>query len=172
MMNAPPVDSRRARLRRVRALLALFAAALALSGATALFLPSEARALVGALWGDAAPGTSWAPALHAWLARCRDALADVGTRHPFLYYGTDWLAFAHFVLAILFLGAARDPVRNVWAIQFGLICCAGVVLFAAVAAPLRGVPWVWVPVDAAFGVFGAVPLLLALRDIRHLEASR
>lgn len=167
MNVAHPADQ--SRLRCVRLLLVFFAVALALSGATALCLPWETRVLVGSLWGNAAPGTSWAPTLHVWLAQCRDALADIETRYPFIYYGTDWLAFAHVALAILFLGAARDPVRNVWVIQFGLICCALVVPMACIAAPLRGVPWFWIPVDASFGVFGALPLLLVLRDLRDLE---
>ena len=162
------VDGATVRLRRTRVLLACFAAALVLSGATALFLPWETRALVTVVWGDAPPA---AGGLHAWLVRARDALADIDTRHPFIFYGTDWLAFAHFVLAILFLGALRDPVRNVWVFQFGLICCALVVPMACVAAPLRGVPTVWIPVDAAFGIIGAVPLLVVLRDLRRLEGG-
>ena len=31
-----------------------------------------------------------------------------------MLYAHDWLAFAHICLAILFAGAIRDPVRNVW----------------------------------------------------------
>ena len=34
--------------------------------------------------------------------------------YPLLAYGTDWLAFSHLVLAVVFLGAWRDPVRNRW----------------------------------------------------------
>ena len=169
MSDIRTTDPAATRLRRVRALLGFFSLMLALSGATALFLPWETRTLVHVLWGDAAPGTSWAPALHAWLARVRDALADVDARYPFMFYGTDWLAFAHVVLAILFLGALRDPVRNVWVVQFGLICCAGVIPLACVAAPLRGVPAFWIPVDASFGVLGAVPLLIVWRDLHLME---
>jgi hypothetical protein len=52
----------------------------------------------------------------------------IGIRHtskdyPFLFYGYDWLAFAHFVLAILFIGPLRDPVKNKWVIEFGIIAC-------------------------------------------------
>ncbi|SCF41963.1 hypothetical protein [Micromonospora mirobrigensis] len=34
-----------------------------------------------------------------------------------MLYGTDWLAFAHLVLAVAFWGPLRDPVRNVWVVQ-------------------------------------------------------
>ncbi len=159
-------------LRRARVLIAFFAAALAISGVTALFLPWETRVLVDVLWGDAAPGTGALPALHRWLATTRDVLADTEARAPFLFYGTDWLAFAHIVLAILFLGILPDPARNVWVLKFGLICCALVVPWACITAPLRGVPWFWIPVDAAFGVFGAVPLGIAWMDVRSLEWKR
>ena len=32
-----------------------------------------------------------------------------------------WLAFAHIVIAIAFVGPPRDPVRNVWVIELALI---------------------------------------------------
>ena len=57
----------------------------------------------------------------------------VNAQYPFLLYGYDWLAFAHFVLAILFIGPYRDPVKNIWIIEFGLIACILVIPFALVA---------------------------------------
>ena len=158
-------------LRRIRGWLVFFAVALAASGATAFFLPWETRVLVKSLWGDALPGTSWAPGLHAWLVVCRDALAETEARHPFLLYGTDWLGFAHLMFAVLFLDAARDPARSTGVVRFGLICCAGVVVHAAIFVPLRGIPVYWIAVDGAFGVFGAVPLWLILRDLRRLATA-
>ena len=49
-----------------------------------------------------------------------------------LFYSTDWLAFGHFVIAIAFVGALRDPVRNRWLFDFGLIACVLVVPYAVV----------------------------------------
>jgi hypothetical protein len=85
-------------------------------------------------------------------------------------YGYDWLAFAHVVLAILLAGAIRDPVRNVWVVQFGLICCALVPVLAAIFVPIRGLPWFWVGIDFAFAPAAALPLWVALRDIRRVES--
>jgi hypothetical protein len=51
----------------------------------------------------------------------RQGVVETGARYPFIAYGFDWLAFAHIVLGILFLGAIRDPVRNIWVIVFGMI---------------------------------------------------
>ena len=47
-----------------------------------------------------------------WLLTAHEALQDVSVNHPLLFYGTDWLAFGHFVIAIAFVGALRDPVRD------------------------------------------------------------
>lgn len=39
-----------------------------------------------------------------WITIVRDGLHDTYGRYPWLAYGTDWLAFAHIVLAITFVG--------------------------------------------------------------------
>jgi hypothetical protein len=158
--------------RRIRAALAVFVAGLVLSGLTAFPLETETR-LLHLLVSDPALGLAsrW-PALPAWTGAVRDAVAETNLRHPFLAYGTDWLAFAHLVIAVAFVGPFRHPVRNVWVVEFGLIACAAVVPFALIAGPVRGIPLLWRLVDASFGVFGALPLLAAYRDIRMLRRRR
>jgi hypothetical protein len=97
------------------------------------------------------------------------ALADTNARYPFLAYGTDWLAFAHIVLAILFIGPFVDPIRNRWVITFGLIASVGVFLLALIAGPIRGIPLYWRLIDCSFGlVCGAISLLL-LHKTNQLE---
>ena len=91
----------------------------------------------------------------------------IEAEYPFLLYGYDWLAFAHIVLSILFIGAIRDPVKNVWVVQFGLICCVLVPFLAAVFIPIRGLPSCWFLIDFAFAPAAALPLWIALRDIRR-----
>lgn len=113
------------------------------------------------------------PALPAgmatWIGRVQLALEDENVRYPFLAYGTDWLAFAHLVLAIAFIGPFVDPIRNKWVLQFGLIACAAVPLLALIAGPVRGIPVGWRLIDCSFGVFGAIPLAIALRCTNGLE---
>jgi len=104
-----------------------------------------------------------------WLRVVHDALVDENARYPFLAYGTDWLAFAHLVLAVLFVGPYRDPVRNKWVLTFGLIACACVPLLALIAGPVRGIPVYWRLIDCSFGVFGALVLWPAYRIARRLE---
>jgi hypothetical protein len=158
-------------LTRIRFLTGLFIIGLALSGATAIPLNTEVSWLVdvtGArqLVGATAPA---APAWAIWLMKVQNALNDIASRHPFLFYGTDWLAFGHFVIAIAFIGALRDPVRNRWLFTFGLIACALVVPYALVFGAIRGIPLWWRLIDCSFGVFGAIPLWLCSKWVNELE---
>jgi hypothetical protein len=109
--------------------------------------------------------------LISWISLVDAALVETLGKYPFLAYGTDWLAFAHIVIAIAFVGPLRDPVRNVWVVQYGLLCCGLVLVFSAIVPHLRGLPWFWMFVDGSFGIAGAIPLLVILRDIRRLERS-
>ena len=105
-----------------------------------------------------------------WFARVRTALHDINQRYPFIGYGGDWLAFGHFVIALAFVGAWRDPVRNRWLFDFGLLACALVVPYALGCGAARGIPLWWRTIDGSFGVLGAIPLALARRWTRQLEA--
>jgi hydrogenase/urease accessory protein HupE len=85
-----------------------------------------------------------------------------------MLYGTDWLAFAHIVIAIAFFGAIRDPVRNIWVVEFGMIACMLVVPLALIWGGVRSIPFFWRLIDCSFGVFGILPLWLARRNTRRL----
>ncbi len=150
----------------------VFIFGLVLSGATAIPLPGElawlvdltgARQLVQTL--ASSPPPAWA----LWLTRVHTALQEVDQRSPFVLYGADWLAFGHFVIAIAFVGALRDPVRNRWLYTFGMIACVLVVPYALVFGALRGIPIWWRLIDCAFGVFGVIPLWLCRRWVNELE---
>lgn len=136
------------------------------SGVTAFPLETELRFVVRLLERMAAPA-----ALTQWFHAVYAALADENARYPFLSYGTDWLAFAHLVLAMLFIGPWRDPVRNKWVVQFGFLACAAVPVLAFVAGPVRGIPIYWRLIDSSFGVFGALVLWPVWTAIRRLESQ-
>jgi len=139
--------------RRIKWLTWLFIIGLVMSGATAIPLQTEVNWLAGWLPVD---GNSSAPT--EWLLRVHDAFAQTQAQHPFLFYGTDWLAFGHFVIALTFIGALRDPVRNRWLFDFGLIACMLVIPFALMFGGLRGIPLWWRLIDCSFGVLGFIPL--------------
>ncbi len=157
-------------LRRLRWLTVLFIVGLFLSGVTAIPIETEVRWLVE--WtGARAPSTeasTWA----IWLRKIDDALTDTGHRYPFIAYGGDWLAFGHFMIALAFVWAWRDPVRHRWLFDYGLIACALVIPYALAMGAVRGIPLWWRLIDCSFGVFGAIPLWICRRDARALESGR
>ncbi len=107
-----------------------------------------------------------APGLIDWLSYVHAGLTATYQTYSFISVGTDWLAFAHIVIAIAFIGPLRDPVRNVWVIEFGMIACGLVLPAALIFDPLRGLPFLWQLLDCSFGVIGFIPLLLAYRLVK------
>jgi len=154
---------------RIKALVLLFVFGLVLSGVTAIPLQAEVDWLVQVSGATNNPGSS---AWSVWLIKVQTALHVTRDSHPFLFYGTDWLAFGHFAIAIAFIGAWRDPVRNRWLFDFGLIACALVIPYALVFGAIRGIPFWWRLIDCSFGFGGAIPLWLCRRWSRELETFR
>jgi hypothetical protein len=160
--------------RRVKFLTWLFILGLVLSGLTALPLEPEVNQLVNYTGAGRYLdlGTSVdVPAWATWLLRVQAALREVGENHRFLFYGTDWLAFGHFVIAAAFVGVLRHPVRNRWLFNWGLIACAAVFPYALAFGALRGIPWWWRLIDGAFGVFGFLPLWYCRKWSGEIAAS-
>lgn len=160
--------------RRIKLLTWLFIIGLVLSGATAIPLTSELDRLVnltGARQLVETPGSTNAPDWAVWLVKVQSTLQETSDKSPILFYGTDWLAFGHFVIALVFVGALRDPVRNRWLFDFGLIACALVIPYALVFGGLRGIPFWWRLIDCSFGVFGFIPLWFCRKWTIELERS-
>jgi hypothetical protein len=86
-----------------------------------------------------------------------------------MFYGTDWLAFAHVVIAIAFIGPFKDPVKNRWVIEFGIIACILIVPWVFVFAGIRELPFFWKLIDWSFGILGIIPLWLARKYTLLLE---
>ena len=164
-----PADARHLLLARIRVLIGIVMAGLVLSGATAIPLESELAWLALLLHSEA---LAWMPpGLVAWVDKVAEGLSTTNAAYPFMAYGTDWLAFGHFVIAIAFIGPWRDPVRNRWVIDFGLISCALVIPYAFVMGEVRGIPWFWRMIDSSFGIFGMIPLWWCRKLIRRMEKA-
>jgi hypothetical protein len=161
-MNANP----RQLLRRIRILLGIMIAGLVVSGVTAFPLLYEIDLLHGWLAGAPIP-----TGVTAWIGKVHEGLHATHRAYPFLAYGTDWLAFGHLVIAIFFIGPFIDPVRNIWVVRAGQIACLLVIPVALICGAIREIPLWWRLLDSAFGVVGLVPLCLAVRLIRRLEAE-
>jgi hypothetical protein len=148
-------------------MLGIVAAGLFISGVTVWPAVPELKAVVRLLWGDAAATGE----LHRLLLKAIEGLEATAANYPFMLYAHDWLAFAHIMLAVLFAGAIRDPVRNKWVVQCGLLMCLGVPVLAGVCIPIRGLPPWWFWIDFAFAPAAALPLWIAYRDIRRAEGG-
>jgi hypothetical protein len=155
--------------KRIRFLLWFFVIALLVSGLTAFPLQWELDILNKLVNSMEWLGQFW-PDLTTWINRVHDGLTETYTRYPFMAYGTDWLAFAHIVIAIAFLGPIKDPVRNIWVIEFGMIACVLVVPLALICGHIRGIPWFWQLFDCSFGIIGIIPLWL-VRDLIKRNAT-
>lgn len=154
--------------RRIRIFIWIFISGLVLSGITAFPIETELK-LFRFLWLDGSFIADSFPGLAAWLELTYAAVTETNAKYPQLFYGTDWLAFAHLVIAVAFIGPLRDPVRNIWVIEFGMIACVMVVPLAWICGPIRGIPVYWRIIDCSFGLFGILPLWLVRSWIRQLE---
>ena len=147
---------------QIRNWISVFIIFLILSGITAFPLEWELSMLVDV--------TQNAPVyLKNWILLIHTALKETNSNYPFMAYGTDWLAFAHVVIAVAFIGPLRDPVRNIWVIQFGMIACALIFPLAFICGPIRHIPFYWQLIDCSFGVFGFIPLYFCYKKILLLE---
>jgi hypothetical protein len=155
--------------RRIRLWLIVVIVGLVVAGVTAFPLDHETQWLVRVVDNPQTPLVGHAPWFVSWIDRVTAGIHATAQNYPFIAYGTDWLAYAHLMIAIAFLGPLRDPIRNIWVVQFGMIACASIIPLALIAAPFRGIPFWWSCLDMSFGVFGVVPLVIAYRYIRRLE---
>jgi hypothetical protein len=158
-------------VRRVRILLILFVIGLIVSGLTAIPLQPEVDLFKRIFVDDPSSIAHAIPGLPDWIAFVHRGLTATFQDFPFLAYGTDWLAFAHLAIAVAFIGPIRDPVRNVWVIEFGMIACVLVIPMALIFGPLRGIPFGWSLIDMSFGAIGLIPLWLARRSVRHMTSE-
>jgi hypothetical protein len=149
-------------LKQTRYWIIFFMITLFLSGLTAIPLESELSFLTRCF----SPQTT----IGAWLDKVYLALAETNHKYPFIAYGSDWLAFAHFVLAILFIGPLKDPVKNKWVIEFAMIACLLIIPFAFIAGEFRGIPLWWRLIDCSFGVVGLIPLSICHSKIKQIES--
>ncbi|MEO7211975.1 hypothetical protein [Mucilaginibacter sp.] len=149
-------------LRRIKTCIKIIIAGLFLSGITAFPLETELHLLANL--SGAAPEY-----MHSWINVVYQGVRLSNQAYPFLSYGTDWLAFAHIMLAVLFIGPLRNPEKNIWVIEFGMIACVAILPLAFIMGPIRGIPFFWTLVDCSFGAVGIIPLYISYISIKKLQ---
>ncbi len=151
-------------LKQIRLLILFFIVALILSGVTAFPVETELR------WLFKHP--AWVPGFAAqWLKDVYAALVETNSKYPMLAYGFDWLAFAHIVIAMAFIGPLKDPVKNKWIIDWAILSCFAVFPLAFICGPIRHIPFFHILIDCAFGAIGLIPLFICRKMIKQLEKN-
>jgi hypothetical protein len=152
-------------LKKIRLLILFFIVALILSGVTAFPVETELRWLLN--------HPALVPAFaEQWLKDVYAALVETNAKYPMLAYGYDWLAFAHIVIAMAFVGPLKDPVKNKWIIDWAILACIAIIPLAFIAAPIRHIPLFHVLIDCSFGIIGLIPLFICRKWINQLEKNK
>ena len=146
-------------LTKIRRVVAVFIILLVLSGVTAFPLITEADWMMTHL-------NSFPEFFHQWIIHVSNSIHQTPS---IVLYGTDWLAFAHLIIAIFFIGVFIDPIKNKFNITVGIIACIAVFPLAFICGPIRGIPFYHQLIDCSFGVFGLIPLIYVRNKINALE---
>ncbi|MEP6682213.1 MAG: hypothetical protein ABJA35_03095 [Parafilimonas sp.] len=149
-------------LRQIRILSIIFIAALVISGITAFPIYEELKWVINSNIFDRNS------VIAKWIYKVWIGVKKAHEDFPFIFYGFDWLAFAHIVIAILFIGVYQHPVRNRWIIQWAIITCVCVLPLALIAGFIRGIPFFHILIDCSFGVIGLIPLFIIQTKIKKL----
>lgn len=152
----------KSQFKQIRQWIIVFIVLLLLSGITAFPIQTEINLMMQ--YKNAFPFF-----MMEWLEKINMGVNDVYSKYPFIAYGTDWLAFAHIVIGVAFIGPYRDPVKNIWVIEFGMIACALVIPLALIAGAVRDIPFWWRLIDCSFGVFGIIPLWIVRNKIIRMK---
>lgn len=158
-------------LLKIRLLVLFFIVALIGSGLTAFPLETELEIICRILGVSTEQPAGSYTGLQGWMAWIYEGVIHTKANYPFLLYGTDWLAFAHIMIAVAFIGLYRQPIRNQWIIYWAMIMCASVIPAAFICGAIRHIPFYWQLIDCSFGIFGFIPLYILHRLVKKLEAT-
>ena len=104
-----------------------------------------------------------------WWEQVKIAISDTCQTYPLVLYGYDWLGFAHLLIALAFFGPLRNPIKNQWVVEWGMIASGLTILMALVAERFRDIPFFWSVIDAVIGIGAFFILWLCNRWINQLK---
>ena len=146
-------------LTQIRIALMIFIILLILSGITAFPLRTEMDFLL--LHKAAFPDF-----ISDWIGEVYQAVEKTP---DLVLYGTDWLAFAHIIIALFFIPVYADPIRYKANLVVAMMACASVFPLAFICGPIRGIPFFHQLIDCSFGLFGFIPLFFVYRKIKQMK---
>ncbi len=109
--------------------------------------------------------------LRDWWMYVDKGVHETNNSYPFMRYGFDWLAFAHLLIAIAFIGPLKDPVKNEWVITWGMIASALSVIMALGWERVRAIPLWWSCIDALIAIVAFIILWLCSKWIKELKQT-
>jgi hypothetical protein len=148
--------------RKIKIAIIVTIAGLLLNGISAVPLRTELNILLSK------PG-AFPQFLHDWWVYVNKGVNETTTNYPFMRYGFDWLAFAHLLIAIAFIGALKDPIKNEWIVRWGMIASALSVVMALCWERLRDIPLWWSFIDASIAIIAFIILWLCNKWIKELK---
>ena len=146
-------------IKKIRQVVLVFIVLLVLSGVTAFPLVTEVNWMVANI-------QSFPTFFHVWIYKVYDA---VHATPSIVLYGTDWLAFAHIIISLFFVGVYQDPIRNKFSVNVGIAACLAVFPLAFICGSIRGIPLYHEIIDCCFGLLGLIPLFYIKKKIKQLE---
>ncbi len=146
-------------LTKIRTAIVVFIVLLVLSGVTAFPLRTELDFLI-------AHKNSFPDTLANWIQTVYDSVKQTP---DVVLYGTDWLAFAHIIIALFFIPVYIDPIRYKANLIVAMTACGAVFLLAFICGPIRGIPFFHQLIDCAFGFIGFFPLFFVYKKINKLK---
>lgn len=146
-------------MKTIRFHLVLFVVILALSGITAFPIQTEINFLYTHLH-------SFPSFLHDWITQLYN---NIHSTPEVMFYGTDWLAFAHIIIALFFVPVYLDPIKYKVNLYTGMTACLMIFPLAFICGPIRSIPFFHQLIDCSFGVIGILYLYFILRKINKLE---
>ena len=156
---------------KYRISLGIFIIGLILSGITAFPLLHELRLLCQLFGIDGITDPQRFDGIRHWILVVKLGLEEIYSKYPWYAYGTDWLAFGHLVISLFFIVPWFKPIGNEWVLWTGIIACLGVIPLALICGEIRGIPFDWRLIDCSFGLFGILPLIYCLVQIKKYEQS-
>lgn len=147
------------RLRKIRLGIVCFVILLVLSGITAFPIETEINFLYEHqhIFPDY---------MANWIAEIKMV---IDSTPPLVFYGTDWLAFAHIIIALFFIPVYIDPIKYEINLKIAMLACLMVFPLAFICGPIRGIPFFHQLIDCSFGIIGILFLWWIVGLIKTLK---
>lgn len=147
-------------MKAIRVHLILFISLLAISGLTAFPIETEINFMMRHI-------NSFPIFFQDWI---KSLYSDIHNTPAVMFYGTDWLAFAHIIISLFFIPVYLNPKKYKINLKVGIAACFLIFPLAFICGPIRSIPFFHQIIDCSFGVFGSAYLYFILRKIDNLNS--